>query len=140
MQNRKRGAQIHAHYPIPIGFGQINDRLKSHDTRVVDENLDAAPLFDDVIDHALHIGALRNVGVEINGRAAVALDLRDGLTARLAVDVNDGDARALAGELKAGRQADARSAAGDNGDVIGKIHGKNLVAIQGINPQPATKL
>jgi len=75
-------------------------------------------------------------GVGTDGHGGLADGCRR-LLGKRAVDVHDGDARALGGQLPRGRSADAAGAAGDDGDAVFETHHSLLPSAP--HPTPAER-
>jgi hypothetical protein len=99
----------------PLGLQQWHDAREmgcADRSCVVDKDVDGAELALHVRERGFHGVAVADVGVD---REAVA-DGGDGLPRRVEPEVESRDSRALGREAVADRLADARAAAGDDGD------------------------
>ena len=102
---------------MPVVRRCFDEALALGEPGIVDQDIEAAEIFDDVIDHRLHGGEVGDVGLVGFGLAAFRGDLADQsvrFVARTAVI--DGDARALGGEAQRDLAADAAGRARHQGD------------------------
>ncbi len=97
----------------------LDHRSRNAITRVVDQHVEPAEMVHRLSQHGANALAIRDVGLQGNG--CIACLARDGL-GRLARLVGDDDVGPFLREKKAGRPPDARSAPGDDTDLVRKTH------------------
>ena len=109
--------QIDAQHPVPIvdrDVGQLGRRCA--DAGIVDGKMQAAKLRDSESDS--RFDRLRIADIDAEGRRPVAAEFIGKANGAVLVEIGDDDGRAFIGEVAHDRRADARSAAGDDRNLI----------------------
>ena len=108
---------------VPILLGHAHGKAIAGEAGVVDQDVDAGEIGEDLLDERLHGGVVGDVhGVGLGQAGVLRVDLIGGaLGIRLRAG-NHGHARAFAGEAQGDGVADAAAGAGDDGDLIGESH------------------
>jgi len=112
---------------VPLLHAVVLRRLADVDAGVGDQDVEAPELLDGIGDHALHLGAVIDVGHQCQRLAAQRLD-RSGVL--LGIPAHDGDLGAGLGEPLRDAQPDAPVAPGNKGNFsceIKWIHGKSVI-------------
>ncbi len=113
--------EVDVHLALPLFGLRLEKQLRLDVARVVDDDVEAAQLGDDPVDHPAHGGVVGHVGL-IGHRAAAQLRDRrhEGIRVGLRVHVVDGDGRAFASQGQADLAADVPPAPGDQRDLTGE--------------------
>src|SRR5690606_16011794 len=94
-------------------------------------HVELAEVGDGVVDHPVAGGAAVEVDRDGQYPGAEALGLPAGVVEGGGVDVDEAQARALAGKAEGGGATEAVGGAGDQGDLVGKTlaHGEFLIVV-----------
>jgi hypothetical protein len=121
----ERHEHVHGHDPLEKlarGGGEIPRR---DDRRVVDEPVEPAERRHGQVDEprgAARVGKLLDMD-DRPGRAVTGSDLRGDLAGQIRLETVNDDAGPLGGGATGDRGSDAGSAAGDDHDFVGQLHG-----------------
>ena len=108
--------EVHGDDRIPLGFAHPQHETVLGDASVVDEDVNVAELFEDLLDDGVRLVEVRRVGGVPLDLMTESGDLGDGLLGRFVDDeVREGDVRAFFCEFECDGLADASSGAGDEG-------------------------
>src|SRR5664280_807911 len=112
--------QVHRKNGVPFFYGHLHGHLVHGDTGVVDQDVDAAVLVEDLLDHPAAVFRFGDVAL-VDGDAPraleVALELLDETLCVVPVSAASGSNRStLAGQAPADRRADTPGPPGDQGD------------------------
>src|SRR5690606_16205585 len=112
--------QVDGHQAVPVVLGDVRQVVHAHDAGDVAQHVELAEVGDGGVDHPVAGGAA--VEVDRDGRypGAEALGLPAGVVEGGGVDVDEAQARALAGKAEGGGATEAVGGAGDQGDLVGK--------------------
>ena len=122
-----RAEDVGVELPPEILFGHLLQSGESEDAGIVDEDVEPAEGVLRRLEQALHVRALRDVGLDRDRLAAVLQDRRDDLVrAALARGVVDDDRGAFRRQLLGDLSADAFGGAGDDGDLSAELFHDNL--------------
>src|SRR5262249_39745332 len=113
----ERAVEVDRQHPTPVGVLEIDDRRDDLHARVRDQDVDAAQLLAGEGDAVVDLALVGDVHVHC----------QCGWTERFrgfggALDVGDGDARALGDELSGDGAADSAGGAGDDRDLALQFH------------------
>ena len=114
----KQGPQVDRHDPVPLVFGEIQDRHERHHRRVVDDHVDAVPARHRCLDGRLHLGGVRHVRFRKHRVAVPGDDLLDCFASITLVGVDNRHLAAFAGEAFARGTADTRSSTAHDADFV----------------------
>ena len=114
--------QVGVHDEVPRLVGEVEEVHAPRHAGVVDQDVEPAKLADGLADHAGDVGALRDVGFDGDGVRARLAHRRGGVLSAGGVDVDDGDAGALARHLKGDAASDPHAAAGDQRHPAFELH------------------
>ena len=116
--------EVDAQHFVPVVDAHLPDGTVDGDAGVVDEDVQAAVLVDDLLDDALAVVGVADVALVQGQGAAVGLDrLAQFVGALLVGGVAGADDGAGGGEAVADRGADPAGAAGDQRDASGELVG-----------------
>src|SRR5262249_33294992 len=89
---QEHGFQIYSEYFVPLFLGYVLQLTRFGDCRVVDEDVDTAEGIFDLSDHAIYIGAHRNVRLNRKSFSSKCCDLAAYRRSSVrSVEVVDGD-------------------------------------------------
>ena len=123
LQGEEQALHIDGEHFVETRFRHFDDRRQIEYGRVVDENVDAAPVRDDRGEHAVDRGAARHI--DLDGKSLVA-KFRGDLARLAARQIGDRDARALRDIARGDGAADAARPTGDEGGFSCQLHGAIL--------------
>ena len=110
--------EVERHRAVPVLLAHFVRRLALVVGGVVDEHGDRPHALPDLLHRRFERGDVGQIAMEKERRGMRGADLRDELLGRLDGDVDEGDIGLLLGEGLDHRRADARSAAGDEDDLV----------------------
>jgi hypothetical protein len=116
---QEHAGQRHLEHPVPLVLVEVEHRGAAvGDRHVVDQDVHAAEGLDDGGGHLLHRVLVGHVADERRARTGrLLLHEVHGVLGAVAVQVDDGNLRALPGEPDGDRLADVAAATGDDGDL-----------------------
>ena len=115
--------QVHVDLAAPFVRRRVLERLSDREAGVVHQDVEAAVVCNDALDHGLHRGAIRDVGLISLRLAALLANFRDdgfGFIGRAAMV--DGDCRAFRGERQRDLAPDVTGSAGNQSNAILELH------------------
>ena len=113
--------QVDLGHPVELALGELGHRHERRRPGVGEHELDGPERGVGLGLHLLDRGAVADVAVDRDRRAAGVVDLVGDLAGVVRQDVRDGDGGALAGQLLGQAHADAAAAAGDDGRLAGDL-------------------
>ena len=136
LDGQERTGQVDVQGAPPVPFVQVQQRCVRFHASVVDQDIDATPVVQDLFDHHLDGHLQGDVGDIILDLSAGAGDTRHGLIQVDRGDVIGSDCRALCGEGFGNRPADTPPSPGNQSDPVSELaHVCSLAAGQtGISP------
>jgi len=115
---KERTLQDGVDHGVPVGLAEFRDACVAREAGIVDQDVDAAEGFECSLHQAFHVGGVRHVSGDADGREAAALQRGAAVGGGLRVDIRDDDARAFLGQRARGFGADAAARAGDDRDLV----------------------
>ena len=110
--------EVDVEHPLPGPGVDLQEGAEDMEPGVVDQDRGSTKTVSHLGDRDLDAGAVGDVGLDADGRSAAGGDLRRRLLRRGGVAVENGHGRAVGGQPLADGQPDARTAAGDHGDLV----------------------
>ena len=111
--------QVHVDLAAPFVRRRVLERLSDREPGVVHQDVEASEVGNDALDHGLHRGAIRDVGLISLRLAALLVNVRDdgfGFIGRAAMV--DRDCRAFRGERQSDLAPDVTGASGDQSNAF----------------------
>src|SRR5581483_5290005 len=125
----ERAVEIHLKDQVPVLLAHPQQEAVARDAGIVDEDVDPAPLLEDLVDHRLDVARVGDVHLEIERAAAELLDRGDGLFGAPGIQIGDDDVGASLREGFGNGAADALRRAGDDGMLAVKVHACNACKV-----------
>ena len=108
--------EVHGDNRVPLGLAHPHHEAVLGDAGVVDEDVDAAEVLEDLLDDGVRLVEVGRVGGVTLDLMPESGDLGDGLLGRFVDDkIGEGDVRAFFCEFECDGLSDASCSAGDQG-------------------------
>ena len=121
----KRAVEVDGEHRLPVGKGEVLDRVDDLDAGIRDEDVDRAPRRDHGGDAGVDLLLVGHVHRDSHRRAGViGIDTGSGSFGGFELQVRNGDLGSGLGIELGDGEADAAGGAGDNGDLVAEVHGK----------------
>ena len=127
LRDDERAVEVDVENVVPFIIGDVEEGPFDFDAGVVDDDVEAAELGDDIGDHFFNFGAFAHVCGDRERGGGKRRDFgAGGGIACSSGEVIDGDVRPFGSEAFGDAAADAGVGAGDEGDFVFESHGNSL--------------
>src|SRR6267378_5489252 len=112
---------------LPLGVGELLERMDDLDACVADQDVDAGKGIDHAGDALAHRSLVGDIHGDADGLTPAGADLRSRGLRRVPVEIGNGYPGALARKKERDVLADAACRAGDEGNLVFEFHAGPLV-------------